>query len=913
MKDNKLGDDLRKEAERRLKELDAIQDEIGSLQREKNEAEKAATKFDAADKKDRPGDHPNDGGAKTERISAAGKERLAAVVRRLKLTPDEMRDLGEWLKKNHHVGDTHKHVDPHSGSGAAGGQVTPDDPDGIEAAVERWRQERSRGGKPSGGGGEPGGGGTAEKDIATNEDRIEQLKAWEKQKRIPKGSSEELRAQLRDKRDKVLQKLASDKFNRIKSDLDRGVAPDTGPVSRHVPTGQGEHPAGTSGPDVDVRGGKKEPLEKLLRREGLNEKEIQDFSEWLKKRHKKVTAGKEIPLDSKRKPPDEHDHMYAPDEVKALIAENEAEHGGRKLGKNAVKPPGGSGGIGNKGGGSDGRGGTGEGHGGTGDGHGGTAEAHGGTGGHEGGAKVAPKVEASRFDASKAEAFARQVDAVMKQTKVPKLDAPKVEKQTVTLENEAESLARELQGSAELKDFKGFKAKEFFAGVRAKYGSVRASAAGLIVLALNLSDAYALLKEVRSILDSKSLREGLDRSLQLGKELAKGQIVFGALRFAFRSTPVAIGIQVFLGDMDMNLGLSANGQFNQEIAELVNKVRPGSVEPALHSDNVTNFKDGDAKKLFMEAREQAIVALKQEIASGLEKFGHDDGLVGKTPKTKFEVSKLESEVLGVSAQWFAQQYGRGLAQGGADMNKTLGRVAQAGQKDGKEGKPFRFDQLLDWPEIRAALDGGSAFEAYKAAYNTAYREARGGFDTRSVTKFKIAAGGGELHAEKYGRLMLYADIEYSNGTKGTISEEIDWSVDQPSIATVGYDAGAKITRAQLIGAGKVTFTGTLRSEGETFVDSMTVNVNPPKLKIVPELRGNYKVGLEMQLTARTETWPAVPHSAVEWRASPPGIVKLDPTGALLMLKPGDVEISVTEKTKIKPARASVKIKVVPDP
>ena len=510
----------------------------------------------------------------------------------------------------------------------------------------------------------------------------------------------------------------------------------------------------------------------------------------------------------------------------------------------------------------------------------------------------------------KAEAYARQVEALLKQSKAPKFDTETVEKQSLKLENEGEALARELQASPELKAFSGSKAKEFFAGVHAKYGSVRASAAGIIVLALNISDAYALLKEVRSILDSKTLREGLERSFALGKNLVKGQIEFGVLRFVFRSTPVAIGIQVFLGDMDMNLSLGPNGKFDLEIAALVNKVRPGSVQPAQHHDNLTSFKDGDAQKLFMETRAEAITGLRQEIAEGLDKFGYDDGLVGLKPKTKFEVTPLESAVLKIDEAWFAKQYGQGLARGGVDLTKTIGRVAQQGRKDGKEGKDFRFEALLQWPEITAALNGGTAFEAYKGAYDTAYREARSGFDNRTMTKFKVSVGG-EAHAEKYAWLPVYAEVEYSNGTKDIISQEVQWSVDDPSVAAVAYDKGAKITKAHLVGAGKVKVTGKLVSGDQAFVDSLAFSVAPPKIRIAPALGGNYAVGLELQLIARTDTWPAIADSDVVWSASPPGIVKIDEKGNLLMLKPGKAEISVIEKTKTKPARASVKINVVP--
>jgi hypothetical protein len=179
------------------------------------------------------------------------------------------------------------------------------------------------------------------------------------------------------------------------------------------------------------------------------------------------------------------------------------------------------------------------------------------------------------------------------------LDVGSVSKQTAALEAEADTLAAQLRKHPEMADISGSTAKEFFAGVRGKFRSVRVGGGSMVLLALNIANAYALVQEVRSILTSKTLKEGLQKTINLGKGIAKGYIEFGVLKFVFRSTPIAIGIQVFLDDMDMNLGLGPNGKFDMEIAKLVNQVQPDSVQPAFHADNMNNFKDTNAKKIFM--------------------------------------------------------------------------------------------------------------------------------------------------------------------------------------------------------------------------------------------------------------------------------------------------------------------------
>lgn len=348
-----------------------------------------------------------------------------------------------------------------------------------------------------------------------------------------------------------------------------------------------------------------------------------------------------------------------------------------------------------------------------------------GGGGRGGGGGTAPaNADSSKFDASRAEAFVLKAKELRGQSQAPKFDAEKLQKQNLKLEREGAQLSRELQATSELKDLSRSKAKDFFAGVRSKYGSVRAGAGGIVILALNVADAYALVQEVRSILDSKSLKEGLQKTFELGKNVVKGQIQFGALRFVFRSTPVAIGITVFLGDMDMNHSLGPSGEFNREIAELVNKVRPGSVDHARSHTGRTNYEDDDAQKLFMEAKAEAIRILKQSIASDLEQYGYYDGLIGKSAKTQFEVSEMEEAVLTINELWFSQHYGKGFDKASARREDLLKRARTLGKQDGRTGSRANDGSWQHWPEVKAFVGQGapvtSLFPALQSGYDEEY-------------------------------------------------------------------------------------------------------------------------------------------------------------------------------------------------
>jgi hypothetical protein len=543
--------------------------------------------------------------------------------------------------------------------------------------------------------------------------------------------------------------------------------------------------------------------------------------------------------------------------------------------------------------------------------------------GHGDGGKATPESPAEPASSGHADVksaeqkFVDEAETVHKLSKDPKLDVGSVSKQTAALEAEAETLAAQLRKHPEMADISGSTAKEFFAGVRGKFRSVRVGGGSIVLLALNIANAYALVQEVRSILTSKTLKEGLQKTINLGKGIAKGYIEFGVLKFVFRSTPIAIGIQVFLGDMDMNLGLGPNGKFDMEIAKLVNQVQPDSVQPAFHADNMTNFKDADAKKLFMETREEAIKELNEQIATGTTQMGYGDGLTGSKAKKSFEVSDMEAQVLRINAKWMEQNYVKGFSKGDGEKASAVKRAKQAGMDAGKAGKESNFLALANWPELEAVrqrsfdkevqadFDFQKVWDEYKSAYDQGYAEGRKSDETKTVEKFQI--GERSITAQKYGRRPLYAKLVYSNGTDSVVSEGVEWSIDKPLIADIAFDPGAKATFAQLIGVGSAKIKAKFVSGGRTFDDSIPITVTEPKIRLVPEA-GSYEVGARTRFVARTDEWPALPAGSIVWSTDPPGIVDIDQDGNAHMLKAGDTEIVVME-SETSPIRVTAKIKV----
>jgi hypothetical protein len=535
-----------------------------------------------------------------------------------------------------------------------------------------------------------------------------------------------------------------------------------------------------------------------------------------------------------------------------------------------------------------------------------------------GGAAKKPAEPATpHFDPKPAEKFVQEAEALHKLTKDPKLDVASAEQRSAALEAEAETLAAELRASPELAGITGSTAREFFTGVRGKFGSFRGASGNIVVIALNVAVAYELLKDIGSILKSKTLKEGLEKTFQLGKGLVKGQIVFGALRFVFRSTPIAVGITVFLGDMDMNLGLGPNGVFDREIANLVNKVSPGAVEPAMHHDNVTNYKDPDAKKLFQETRAEAIKQLKELIAADTTQLGYDDGLTGTKARAKFEISDLESKVLGITASWLGQQYGMGFGKGDGEKAAAVKRAYQAGLDTGKAGKGANFLALMSWPELEAVrqrsfdkdldadFDLNRVTGEYEAAYKKGYTEGSSSNDTKTLEKFQIRTR--DIKGEKYGRAPLIADLFYSNGTESSVSEEVEFTIDNAAVAYSLYDYGSKVTFVHFIGAGAAKIHAKFKSGGKVFEDSTSLTVSKPVIMITPDNVGE-EIGFRMQFTAKVNHFP-LPPGAVTWSAAPHGIIDIDKDGNAVMLKAGVAVVTATETGK-NPEKATTKITVM---
>lgn len=104
-----------------------------------------------------------DGGerADAQRISTARKERLDRLLSAHKLSDDDRRRFGEWLKKNHGEGDVGTEGRTEKGGRTPDSHDHLETPEDVERALRQFRAEQSRGKKGSSGGGNGPGGGAA--------------------------------------------------------------------------------------------------------------------------------------------------------------------------------------------------------------------------------------------------------------------------------------------------------------------------------------------------------------------------------------------------------------------------------------------------------------------------------------------------------------------------------------------------------------------------------------------------------------------------------------------------------------------------------------------------------------------------------------------------------------------------------
>jgi len=206
---------------------------------------------------------------------------------------------------------------------------------------------------------------------------------------------------------------------------------------------------------------------------------------------------------------------------------------------------------------------------------------------------------------------------------------------------------------------------------------------------------------------------------------------------------------------------------------------------------------------------------------------------------------------------------------------------------------------------------------YQTAYNEGYRDGRKTFDTRTVKDFQI--GNGNITQERYGSVNLFARVEYSNGTKATLSEEVTWSSDKPSVADVPKGKAV----AQLVGVGDAKISAKFVSGGQTFDRAIKVTVTSlAGLQIRLLIKGRHNntsldglsvaVREELQFTAYTATVDEVPASEITWSSGEPSVVKIDPdSGKAVALKGGDAQIFVTEREFSLRAQPSMWIHVNP--
>jgi hypothetical protein len=197
--------------------------------------------------------------------------------------------------------------------------------------------------------------------------------------------------------------------------------------------------------------------------------------------------------------------------------------------------------------------------------------------------------------------------------------------------------------------------------------------------------------------------EALKKTFELGKGMAEEGVKFGALRFATRSTPVAVGITVFLGDLDKNNKFSASERFDNEIVKVVNTVRPNSVRgwgPGATTEMW--FEDAEAEKLWKQARKQAVDMLKGQMAWKMRGIGEVDGYSG-SKKTKFELSDDDAKILGINIQWLQEKYQDGVTFGKRFKDQQLQQARAKGADDGKKGNPENPQQLEDWDVVRKML------------------------------------------------------------------------------------------------------------------------------------------------------------------------------------------------------------------
>jgi hypothetical protein len=472
-------------------------------------------------------------------------------------------------------------------------------------------------------------------------------------------------------------------------------------------------------------------------------------------------------------------------------------------------------------------------------------------------------------------------------------------------------------------------AKQFFAGVKAQFSTVRGGAAGLLLIALNVSDAMEMVSAVRDILDSKSIEEALKKSLQLGKAIAKGAITFTALRFVTRSTPAAVFITVFIGDLDKNSKLNEREIFARQIRDVVNKIRPGAVQQLGHMGTIDKFLDKDAEKLYRDSVKQAYQMLTDQIANEVKSIGVADALAGSKTKKKIEVGDLQKKLLPqIDDAWLAKMYQQGVAEGDRQRVDAVKRVEQAGYKDGSEGKPADFEAIKKWPELQVLMrryeqekgtltndeihKGQTIFNEYENTYNAAYEKGRNAAKAVVLTKLDISPNGFTMGAHTMRNLTVTGT--FGNKTTKVMSGDVTWRSSDETVVHVWSESGVPTASAAMLKPGRADVFASYDGVHGAKEAKITIVVNPPMIEIMPK-DPKMKVGTTERFRAYSVD-PAndgfspdgLDSSVIYWDSDDTARVAIDSNGNATVRAAGPpVKISATYRNSPVQVRTTITI------
>jgi uncharacterized protein YjdB/predicted transcriptional regulator with HTH domain len=208
-----------------------------------------------------------------------------------------------------------------------------------------------------------------------------------------------------------------------------------------------------------------------------------------------------------------------------------------------------------------------------------------------------------------------------------------------------------------------------------------------------------------------------------------------------------------------------------------------------------------------------------------------------------------------------------------------------------------LDRDLQWTSSQteiASVDTRGRATAH-APGQTAIRVRHG--ELEAVAALSVAMPGAEyldirppMAAVAAGRTRQFtAEAVHANGSRSTLSSEVEWSSDAPEIASVD-DAGL----ATGLRAGSALITARMGAETATAVLSVT----PPELsgmRVVPASL-SLNPGEDGHLVARV-FYSNDSHEdrtdGAEWVSSAPGIASVDGSGRVLALAPGSATITAT--------------------